>query len=94
MTPTIDTLKAAKTAIALKQSWRRLRTRLHPDHGGNVTAFDHARKLYEKLYEELLKPVSCARCRGNGFVEVGKGFAVRREPCPVCKGRGHVPRKG
>jgi DnaJ-class molecular chaperone len=84
------------TADEVKQRYRELASKAHPDKGGTVEQFQTLRAAYEAALE--LPPVKCETCEDTGTVmrpvttkRKARGlvgdFAVK-VPCPSCKSVG------
>ncbi len=43
--------------------------------------------------EKGYKPKTCDRCHGSGHVTVSQGFFSMSQPCPTCRGTGHIIEK-
>ena len=91
------------TANELKEKWRELSRRHHPDKGGTDEAFAEvtrahsvlrdpkARKLYDAA-QDLFTDL-CTRCNGEGQTYKQRGFTGRvATPCEQCNGNGRTAR--
>lgn len=85
---TLD-LEPTEDLTLLDHHWRVLRSELHPDKPtGDVAKFDAARKAYDLLRVEILKPKPCLDCDGLGKTKIGRGFNTIEKKCKTCKGSG------
>lgn len=73
---------------AIKDAYRRLRTKRHPDHGGTPDSFRVLQAAYETAEAYALTPKLCEICQGVGTVEVFRGFSKSRLHCEACTGTG------
>ena len=90
------------TSKDLKQRYRTLSKKFHPDAGGTAIEFNKLIELYENLLKNItnenLFTVSedekkiipfCRECNGQGVdYDYFKGILVKTWLCPVCKGSG------
>jgi DnaJ-class molecular chaperone len=81
-------LEQDASASEVEEAWRRLRTKLHPDHGGNSDEFDKVRKSYLEALKIAAEPKPCLVCKGKGRIKKMKGFVTATEFCPDCGGSG------
>ena len=68
----------------IKQKWRTLAFKHHPDLGGSVEDFE----VYRAAYAEALciaENRRCATCSGTGRVEKFGAFGSLALPCPDCR---------
>ena len=68
------------TPEEIKQAFRRLAAKHHPDRGGSAQEFARVRRAYEKA----LKPRKCPECQGRGHIRVKEGAFTKKVPCPTC----------
>lgn len=71
----------------LKEKFRELAHRHHPDLGGDVDAFQRCREAYERVLTEVREYTSddkCTECNGEGVVYIHSttSFAVLKQACP------------
>ncbi len=81
------------TPQQVKDAWKLLRTKLHPDHGGSQDEFDQAKQVYERTYKRALvnfngRADACRECLGTGKKKIVRGFYELKVPCNICKGTG------
>lgn len=69
----------------VKQRWRRLRSELHPDLGGDADKFRAALAAYEIASAHAS---ICPECEGSGKVVKAAGFNQLMVRCPACQGQG------
>ena len=76
----------------LKEKFRALAHRHHPDLGGDVVAFQRCREAYRRVLAEVVAyEGKCTECNGAGVVYIHstRSFAVLKQACP----RGCKPAK-
>lgn len=69
--------------IAIETAWRKARSKLHPDRGGNKDEFGAALLAYDRCMAWAKRQRSCEKCGGSG--RVSKVFR-----CEDCLGTGRV----
>lgn len=78
------------TVTQVRAAWR-LKVAVpgvHPDMGGNLTAFVALRDAYERALR-IARDAPCGACNGSGKIGVGQGSFVKTlMRCPTCGGRG------
>lgn len=85
----------------IKQAYRELAREAHPDHGGNVDAFNELSEAYKTivtpqlktLYDKTLdkKHEKCWKCKGTGYKAKQVSFTHREKLiCETCRGAGVV----
>lgn len=72
----------------LTERWRDLRSKHHPDRGGDADTFIQLREAHRKIDEELSKPKPCVECNGSGKKEKTRGWVTVNLPCTACGGSG------
>ena len=74
---------------ALKEVWRGLASKHHPDKGGDPETFSKLRSMYTAaLAEEVILESRCRPCGGTGVVWMGNGFGKMQVTCHDCGGLG------
>lgn len=76
------------TPAEVKDAWRRLNSRLHPDRGGDAAEHRAARTAYE---EALARAEVCPTCVGKGKIDKQHGWSVMTVVCSYCRGSGRRP---
>ena len=72
---------------ALKEVWRGLASKHHPDKGGDSETFSKIRSMYSiVLAEETALEAICKLCNGTGVVWMGNGFGKMQVTCHDCGG--------
>lgn len=67
----------------VKKAWHDRAMTLHPDHGGDPSAFHDAHELYrEALHIATTRP--CPECNGTRKVTVTQGWTRVQLACPIC----------
>jgi DnaJ-class molecular chaperone len=79
---------ASEQEIELR--WRELRSKLHPDHGGDADEFHQAQQAYTEAIAEARRPKACSDCGGRGRKVVSRGFSQISLGCPTCGGSGEA----
>lgn len=92
----VDELPANSEQVNAAYRNRALQT--HPDkEGGSIEAFaavDRAKHVLLKWLERSSEAVpgalgaKCAKCHGDGFLRIQRGFRSMRMQCPKCHGTG------
>lgn len=75
---------------AVKQAWRRVAARHHPDRGGDAATFAQLRQAYEQALLAVSQPLACPDCRGTGRVNLLQGWVATTLLCQTCDGRGTI----
>lgn len=78
-------LERTASASEVQDRWRELRSKLHPDRGGDVAAFDEARKAFDQAFSVA---VSCRACDGVGKIKKVLGLSELTMRCDKCRGTG------
>ncbi len=78
------------TIDELKQRFRRLAIKHHPDKGGDAEKFAELRAAYDKVLIDLEAPQPCPCCKTTGKVVVANGFSSIQVPCAYCDGTGFL----
>lgn len=73
-------VSATATQEEIKAAYRHLRSKHHPDRGGDADAFHKI----QVAYEQLIKPTRCPQCEGTGKIHVRRGAFVDISQCPRC----------
>lgn len=75
------------TPVQVKNAFRALALRHHPDLGGDPDAFQRCREAYSRVLADALRRAQvCPVCDGRGVVELRSGFASIKQVCPRCAG--------
>ena len=71
-------------------AWRKLRSELHPDRGGDPGCFAATKRAYDIARFCSLEPKACLVCDGSGKVmSTGRrGFSLVSVNCFTCRGSG------
>jgi len=72
------------SAKDLKTAWYYLRSKHHPDRGGDAGTFSQV----NQAYEFLLRHLRCPACDGTKKQRVQRGFAFSYVDCAECGGTG------
>jgi DnaJ-class molecular chaperone len=76
------------TLEQLTERWRDLRSKHHPDRGGDADTFIQLREAHRKIEQELTKPKPCPDCNGSGKQEKSRGWNTITMRCASCGGTG------
>lgn len=68
------------TPQQIKEAWRVLARKLHPDAGGDPMRFIECYEAYQRLMQR-----PCVVCRGVGVVDCWNGLSRTALPCPRCR---------
>jgi len=79
-------LKPAATPAQVRDAWRSLRAKIHPDRGGDPVHFA-AVSLAVKRWLAAHPSSLCPLCHGHGRVGVQHGFKTEWIACPRCSRR-------
>jgi len=81
--------------VSLKEEYRRLSKKLHPDAGGDAEEFGAMKDEFQARLKMLTsdKPVlrnpRCRVCEGRGRITITNGFNSYMLKCSACKGFGY-----
>lgn len=78
-------LDAAAGPEAVTQAYRRLRSTLHPDKGGDAAEFHLLVQAHDVA---LAAAQTCPACQGAGFHTHVRGWSSTQLVCPGCFGKG------
>ncbi len=81
-------LKEDASALLVKQTYRQLAMKKHPDRGGDPAEFDQIRKAYDEALVIAEAPKTCTKCNGTGKTNYGSGLNNIKMICPLCGGTG------
>lgn len=82
--------ESAPSVAQVKDHYRELALKKHPDAGGDVEAFQQLVAAYKRLLASADQPRPCASCQGKGKQTRQKGFRVEYQRCRGCGGKGKV----
>ena len=68
--------------------WRKRRSHLHPDHGGNADEFFRLGRLVDRARLEAEVNERCPGCHGTGRIRLTGGFSQIHMTCAGCGGDG------
>ena len=72
----------------VKDRWRKLRSKYHPDHGGDAAHFHELSRAYDIAIAAAMRPTPCLACDGSGKRYQKGGFLRMGLVCSRCNGTG------
>ncbi len=81
-------LEPGATLPQIKEAWRLLASKHHPDHGGDGQVFNTLRQAYNRAAAATYKPSICDVCKGTAKMKLQRGFSTVDVWCIACSGRG------
>ncbi len=87
-----DYFDGCTTPAEVKERWRALARRHHPDRGGDAATFHRVKAAYDMAMVEVTRPIVCEHCHGQGRVQQRHGFNVATLRCAACHGKGRTYR--
>jgi DnaJ-class molecular chaperone len=76
------------TETQVKEAWRVLAGKHHPDKGGDAAEFHKYRLAYNQALKDVATPKPCMTCWGKKRVQRASGFNTLMVRCPDCNGTG------
>lgn len=87
-------LEIGASAKEVEESWKRLRSEMHPDKNpddpASVGRFVNVKKAYQLAIFHATKPKICEDCDGVGWTHVQRGWTLLKVTCRHCKGSGKL----
>jgi DnaJ-class molecular chaperone len=83
-------IPSSVTPTELTAWWRQLRSKTHPDKGGDAATFARLNVAYDEALAFAQQPRMCTTCAGLGHKHVSNGWGTINFRCEACNGTGKV----